>query len=118
MRTKLISLLTVIVLVFSLMAFTCVGASAASVAGDADGDGVKTSDDAVYLLYNVLFGNEEYPIDSDCDYNGDGVVTAADAVYLMNNVLFGDEDYPLGDDDGNIDMGDQDEGFGEWIPIG
>lgn len=116
MKTKLISLLTVIVLIFSLTAFTLVGASAAeAVAGDVNGDGEKTSDDAVYLLYNVLFGDEEYPIEISCDYNSDGVVTAADAVYLMNNVLFGDEEYPL--DKADVGMGDQDDGFGGWIPI-
>lgn len=119
MKTKLISLLTVFVLIFSLMVFTFVGASAAeAVAGDVNGDGEKTSDDAVYLLYNSLFGDEEYPIEIFCDYNNDGVITAADAVYLLNNCLFGDEDYPLGDVDGDVGMGDSDEGFGDWIPIG
>ncbi len=116
---KFILLLTVLVLVFSLLAFTAVGASAAeTVAGDVNADGQLDSDDAVYLLYNCLFGNEEYPIEIFCDYNGDDVITVADAVYLMNRVMFGEENYPLGDVNGDVDMGDQDEGFGGWIPIG
>ena len=32
------------------------------VVGDMDGDGDKDSDDAVYLLLNVMFGDEDYPL--------------------------------------------------------
>ncbi len=118
MKTKFISLLTVIVLIFSLMAFTFVGASAAeAIAGDVNNDGQLDSDDAVYLLYNSLYGNEEYRIEIFCDYNCDGVITAADAVYLMNNHLHGDEEYPLGYVDGDVDMDNSDDGHEDWVPI-
>ncbi len=63
--------------------------------GDLDGDGVITKDDAIYLLYNSLFGDEAYPLNQDVDYNGDGVITKDDAIYLLYNSLFGSESYPL-----------------------
>lgn len=68
--------------------------------GDADANGVKESDDAIYLLYNVLFGSEDYPLTGDCDYNANGVVDSDDAIYLLYNVLFGAADYPLYSDGG------------------
>ena len=35
---------------------------APAIAGDMDGDGDKDTDDAVYLLLNVMFGDEDYPL--------------------------------------------------------
>lgn len=63
--------------------------------GDADDNGVKESDDAIYLLYSVLFGSENYPLTGDCDYDADGDVDSDDAIYLLYNVLFGGDSYPL-----------------------
>lgn len=63
--------------------------------GDVDGNGKKNSNDCVYLLYNVLFGNEDYPINQNGDMDGNGKVNSNDAVYLLYHVLFGEEDYPL-----------------------
>lgn len=33
-----------------------------AISGDMDGDGDKDTDDAVYLLLNVMFGDEDYPL--------------------------------------------------------
>lgn len=63
--------------------------------GDVNGDGEVTDADAVYLLYNTFFGDEEYPVSQPCDFNGDGEVTDADAVYLLYYTFFGAEEYPL-----------------------
>ncbi len=63
--------------------------------GDVNGDGEVTDADAVYLLYNTFFGDEEYPVNQPCDFNGDGEVTDADAVYLLYYTFFGAEEYPL-----------------------
>lgn len=69
----------------------------APVAGDMDGDERLTTDDAVYLLLNVMFGNGDYAIAASVrrDTNGDGKTTTDDAVYLLLHVMFGAKDYPL-----------------------
>ena len=63
--------------------------------GDADGDGTVNTDDAIYLLYNVMFGDEDYPVNQNCDFDGNGSVNTDDAIYLLYYVMFGEEDYPL-----------------------
>jgi len=64
--------------------------------GDMDGDGDKDTDDAVYLLLNVMFGDGDYPITNpDKDMDNDGKVDTDDAVYLLLHVMFGAEDYPI-----------------------
>ena len=65
------------------------------VKGDTDGDGDISADDAIYLLYFVLFGPEEYPVSGSNDFDGNGIVEADDAIYLLYNVLFGEAEYPL-----------------------
>lgn len=52
-----------------------------------------------------------------CDVDCDGFVDSDDAVYLLYNVLFGDEEYPLFDDSTKAEVGKDEEGFNEWIPI-
>lgn len=47
------------------------------------------------MLYSVLFGGEEYPINQNADFDGSGLVDSDDAIYLLYHVLFGDTDYPL-----------------------
>lgn len=32
------------------------------VAGDSDGDGKVNTDEAIYLLHSVMFGDEDYPL--------------------------------------------------------
>ncbi len=63
--------------------------------GDVDGNKVVDSRDAVYLLYNTIFGDGEYPLTQPADFNGDGVTDADDAVYLLFFTLFGEAIYPL-----------------------
>ena len=82
------------------------------VAGDFDGNSALSASDAIYLLYNILYGDEEYPVGQNCDIDNDGEVTSDDATYLLYHILFGDE-YPLFPERINPD----DEGFGGWIPI-
>ena len=67
------------------------------VPGDMDGDGDKDTDDAVYLLLNVMFGDGDYPVPAGAnkDVDGNGKVDTDDAVYLLLHVMFGAEDYPI-----------------------
>lgn len=65
--------------------------------GDVDGNNVLNTDDAVYLLLHVMFGEKDYPVPSAMALNmdGKGGVTTDDAVYLLLHVMFGEKDYPL-----------------------
>ena len=69
----------------------------AVIPGEMNGDGRLDTDDAVYLLLNVMFGSGDYavPATAKRDTNGDGKVDTDDAVYLLLHVMFGAEDYPL-----------------------
>ena len=66
-------------------------------AGDMDDDWMLSTDDAVYLLLSVMFGETDYPVPAgtDLDFNADGKTDTNDAVYLLLNIMFGAEDYPL-----------------------
>ena len=57
--------------------------------GDSDGNGRVDKDDAVYLLYHVVFP-EIYKIDSAADFDSNGRVEFADAFYLLYHVNFPD----------------------------
>lgn len=61
--------------------------------GDFDNNEVVDSDDAIYLLRHVFFG-EQYPVGQTADLNKDGAVTTDDAIYLLRHVYF-PETYPL-----------------------
>ena len=71
--------------------------AAAVLPGDMDGDSDMDTDDAVYLLLSVMFGEEDYPIAvaQNRDVNKDGKLDTDDAVYLLLHVMFGAEDYPI-----------------------
>ncbi len=62
--------------------------------GDVNGDGAVDNDDAIYLLYHTVFGEEEYPVNQTCDFSADGVIDNKDAIYLLYHTVF-PEDYPL-----------------------
>ena len=57
-------------------------------AGEFDGDGIATDNDAYYLLRYTLFGGDRYPVDQNGDVDGDGAVTDQDALYLLRHALF------------------------------
>ena len=128
MKIKFVSLLTVVVLIFSLMTFTFVGTSAAealegdvndTVQGDLNGDNAVTAQDAVYLMYHTLY-SEDYALNQDADFDASGSVDSDDAVYLLYYVLYGAEEYPLPDGGVNVTPGnpvDPDDDFEDWIPI-
>lgn len=63
--------------------------------GDVDGNNVIDSDDAIHLLYHILFGEEGYPISQPVDYDKNGRTDSDDAIYLLYHILFGAENYPL-----------------------
>lgn len=63
--------------------------------GDVDGNDVVNADDAIYLLYHTLFGEKDYPVNQNCNFDGLGNVSADDAIYLLYHTLFGAKDYPL-----------------------
>ena len=69
----------------------------AQLPGDMDGNDEKNTDDAVYLLLNIMFGDSDYAVADTVnkDTNGDGQIDTDDAVYLLLNIMFGEADYPL-----------------------
>ncbi len=113
---KILSVVLMLVMVFSISAFAVTANAESAVAGDHDGNSEVNFNDAVYLLYHTLFGEENYPITLNADYDDDGAVTDADAIYLMHHTLTPDE-YPLEDKEDDSYVSDEDGDFGPWIPI-
>ncbi len=89
---KLISTVA-FVLVFTML-FSMFGV-AVTVPGDYDSSEKVTAKDAIYLLYNTVFGDEDYPLYYDGDLNKDGRIDSDDAVYMLYNSIFGTEEYPI-----------------------
>jgi len=88
--------------------------------GDYDGNGILTSDDAIYLLYHILMP-EQCPIYQNPDYDGNGVVNSDDAIQLLYNIMLPEEDDSTdsGSDNpgsGNTDAEEDDEETG-WGPL-
>lgn len=87
----------IITFLIALCAFTVLGTSAfaASVLGDANGDGNVTSRDAVSILKNVA-GIEKLDSQglSQADVDSDGNVTAGDAVLILQKVSGIIKDFP------------------------
>ena len=65
--------------------------------GDIDGVYGLNTNDAVYLLLSVMFGETDYPVPTgtNSDFNADGKLDTNDAVYLLLHIMFGAKDYPL-----------------------
>lgn len=61
--------------------------------GDVNGDEYVTTDDAIQLLYHLMFG-DSYLISQPCDFDGNGLLTSDDAIYLHYHINFPDR-YPL-----------------------
>lgn len=91
-RFKLIS--TVAFLLVLTMVFSMFG-TAVTIPGDYDKSEKVTANDAIYLLYNTVFGDKDYPLYYDGDLNRDGRIDSDDAVYMLYSSIFGTEDYPL-----------------------
>ena len=51
--------------------------------GDINGDGILNNKDAIYTLYNYMFGDERFPVNQSPDFNDDGVLNNKDALYIM-----------------------------------
>ena len=62
--------------------------------GDVDGNGVVDNNDAIHLLYNTIFGDEDYPLNQTCDFSANGKIDNEDAIYLLYHTIF-PESYPL-----------------------
>ena len=63
--------------------------------GDLDNDSDVDSNDGIYLLYYVMYGESEYPLNQPCDFDNDGDVDSDDAIYVVYHSFFGAADYPL-----------------------
>ena len=66
-----------------------------AIRGDVDGDNKVNSADAIYLLYHVMWGSKNYPINQNGDMDGNGKVNSDDAIYLLYHVMFGEGSYPI-----------------------
>lgn len=63
------------------------------VTADLDGDGIISSDDAIYLVkYTML--PENYPVTTDVDFDKNGQINSDDAVYLLKYTML-PEQYPI-----------------------
>lgn len=56
--------------------------------GDINGDGAVSFNDAIRLLFHVLFGREQLQVTQEADFNADGSINMSDAVHLMFHVIF------------------------------
>ena len=63
--------------------------------GDLNNNITIETNDAIYLLYHVMLGENKYPVNQPTDYNGDGKVDTNDAIYLLYHVMLGNDKYPL-----------------------
>lgn len=95
MKKRASRLIAVVALLLSIT--ICFGSfgTVTAVTGDKGRSDSLTAQDAVYLMYHVIYGNGEYPLYYDGDMNKDGVVDSDDAVYLLYSAIFGDSEYPL-----------------------
>lgn len=69
-------------LILSLLAVSAYAEPSAEpsiISADINGDGDTDKNDAIYLLYSVLFGDDLYPVSGFSDFNCDGPVDKNDA---------------------------------------
>ena len=92
---KILSILCAVAMIFALVLVPTAQAETTIAMGDANGDGKVDSNDVIYILYNSLHGDEQYPLAGVCDFDNDGAITSADAIRLMYNTIYGDKEYPL-----------------------
>ena len=74
---------------FSTLAMTTLRLRPITASGDADGNGIITISDAVYII-NYIFSSgpaPQPPLAADADCNG--IITISDAVYLINYIFSG-----------------------------
>ncbi len=64
----------------------CDSSSCVCIPGDADGNGIITISDAVFVI-NYIFGGGPTPCNGDA--NCDCIITISDAVYLINYIFGG-----------------------------
>ena len=95
MKKRFSNFTSIVALFLSVTICFCTFGSVTAVTGDFDRSSDLTAKDAIYLLYNTIYGDEEYPLYYDGDMNQDGVVDSDDAVYLLYSVVFGEGSYPL-----------------------
>lgn len=88
-------ILLTIILTFTMVFGFVVNAKAAKNNGDINGDNKVNAEDAVYLLYHVIFGGEKYSTNENPDVNNDGKKNKDDAIYLLYHTLIGGSKYPL-----------------------
>ncbi len=62
---------------------------------DVNGDGIVNVEDAIYILYHFIFGEEQYPLAHEHDFKLDGVLDREDALYLLHAIREGTDEYPL-----------------------
>lgn len=91
-KKRLYSLLLAAAMLF-LTICPCSLEGFASTVGDLNGSGRVDAEDAVYLLYHVLFP-ESFSVDQQVDFNSDGKRDLDDAIYLLYHANF-PESYPL-----------------------
>lgn len=87
-----------VILIFALLLMVfCISISAESstdvLIGDVNGDGVVSSDDAIYMLRHTL-SSEKYPINQYGDLDRDDYINSDDAIHLLRHTL-DEEVYPI-----------------------
>ncbi len=63
--------------------------------GDCNLDSDVTADDALYLLYHIAYGADQYPLLQACDFDQNKTHNNKDALYLLYHTVFGEALYPL-----------------------